>query len=105
MGSYMGCYSTMILTCVYVRPKDFLIDLLLNLRPLKLFLKKKSSTCYIKVQLWCHILAIVLVKSRAQPPHRKEIFPAVLTTQFLSILLAETKPTLPITDETSMDHS
>lgn len=42
---------------------------------------------------------------RAQPPHRKEIFPAVLTTQFLSILLSETKPTLPITGETSMDHS
>ena len=57
------------------------------------------------MQLWCHILATVLLISRAQLPHRKEIFPAVLTTQFLSILLAETKPTLPITDETSMDHS
>ena len=101
----MGCYSTIILTCVYVRPKDFLIDLLLNLRPLKLFLKKKIFHMLRKVQLWCHIIAIVLVKSRAQPPHRKEIFPAVLTTQFLSILPAETKPTLPITGETSMDHS
>lgn len=100
----MGCYSTIILTCEYVRLKDFLIDLLLDLRALKLFLKK-NSTCYIKVQLWCHILATVLLISRAQLPHRKEIFPAVLTTQFLSILLAETKPTLPITDETSMDHS
>lgn len=45
------------------------------------------------MQVWFHTSAIVLIKFRTKPPHKKEMYLAVLTTKSVSILPAETEPT------------
>lgn len=101
MSNQMGCYSIIILTCECIRPNGFIRLTIKPQNSKDIPEKIKSFMYYIKMQIWCHFPAIVLIKFSTKPPHIKKIFPIVLKTQCLCILPSETE-SVSITDETSM---